>query len=162
MIASGKTFLAEQECIPVILSDEAEFPFQNVIDYTQISIKWPSSRIGRQLLDFLATIPGQISNLYLFPSLIRCICRHRTTKLLVCVSDEHIEQMIAHGRQIRCLWAYAPETEPCSAMQGIMWELQRKVRQFHLSAETFWLHNGSIVNRDLVEFNNWKLPVRLP
>ncbi|KAL9446510.1 hypothetical protein AB3S75_014220 [Citrus x aurantiifolia] len=121
------------ECIPVILSDEAEFPFQNVIDYTQISIKWPSSRIGRQLLDFLATIP-----------------------------DEHIEQMIAHGRQIRCLWAYAPETEPCSAMQGIMWELQRKVRQFHLSAETFWLHNGSIVNRDLVEFNNWKLPVRLP
>lgn len=121
------------ECVPVILSDEAEFPFQNVIDYTQISIKWPSSRIGRQLLDYLATIP-----------------------------DEHIEQMIAHGRQIRCLWAYAPETEPCSAMQGIMWELQRKVRQFHLSAETFWLHNGSIVNRDLVEFNNWKLPVRLP
>ncbi|KAJ0026311.1 hypothetical protein Pint_08007 [Pistacia integerrima] len=121
------------ECVPVILSDEAEFPFQNVIDYTQISIKLPSTHIGPQLLDYLASIP-----------------------------DEDIERMIAHGRQIRCLWVYAPESEPCSAMQGILWELQRKVRQFHLSAETFWLHNGSIVNRDLVEFTNWKLPLPLP
>ncbi|KAJ0085646.1 hypothetical protein Patl1_08160 [Pistacia atlantica] len=124
---------SEQECVPVILSDEAEFPFQNVIDYTQISIKLPSTYIGPQLLDYLASIP-----------------------------DEDIERMIAHGRQIRCLWVYAPESEPCSAMQGILWELQRKVRQFHLSAETFWLHNGSIVNRDLVEFTNWKLPLPLP
>ncbi|XP_068656981.1 uncharacterized protein [Aristolochia californica] len=27
------------ECVPVILSDQVELPFQNVIDYTQISIK---------------------------------------------------------------------------------------------------------------------------
>ncbi|KAF7816756.1 psbP domain-containing protein 4, chloroplastic [Senna tora] len=37
-------------------------------------------------------------------------------------------------------------------MRGIMWELQRKVRQFQQSAETFWLHNGSIVNRNLISF----------
>ncbi|KAK4859506.1 hypothetical protein QYF36_006658 [Acer negundo] len=121
------------ECVPVILSDQAEFPFQNVIDYAQISIKWPSHQIGPQLLEYLASIP-----------------------------DEDIERMIANGRQIKCLWVYAPESEPCSAMQGIMWELQRKVRQFHQSAETFWLHNGSVVNRDLVEFSNWKLPMPLP
>ncbi|CAK7346843.1 unnamed protein product [Dovyalis caffra] len=121
------------ECVPVILSDQAEFPFQNVIDYTQISIKWPSTRIGPELLEYLESIP-----------------------------DEDVERMIAVGRQVRCLWFYAPEFESCSAMQGIMWELQRKVRQFHQSAETFWLHNQTIVNRNLVEFSSWKPPMPLP
>lgn len=77
-------------------------------------------------------------------------------------ADEDIEAIIARGRQVRCMWVYASDSEPCSAMRGIMWELQRKVRQFHQSAETFWLHNGSIVNRNLVEFSKWKLPVPLP
>ncbi|KAI4337913.1 hypothetical protein L6164_016277 [Bauhinia variegata] len=121
------------ECVPVILSDQAELPFQNVIDYSQISIKWPSSRIGPQLLQYLESI-----------------------------SDEDIEAIIARGRQVRCLWVYASDSAPCSAMRGIMWELQRKVRQFHQSAETFWLHNGSFVNRNLVEFSKWELPVPLP
>ncbi|XP_007019373.2 PREDICTED: probable glucuronosyltransferase GUT1 [Theobroma cacao] len=121
------------ECVPVIISDQIELPFQNVIDYTQITIKWPATRIGPQLLEYLESIP-----------------------------DEVIVGMIARGRQVKCLWTYAPETEPCSAMHGILWELQRKVRVFHQSAETFWLHNGTIVNRDLVEFHNWKPPMPLP
>ncbi|XP_077224695.1 putative glycosyltransferase At5g25310 isoform X1 [Tasmannia lanceolata] len=120
------------ECVPVLLSDQVELPFQNVIDYTRISIKWPSTRSGSELLEYLESIP-----------------------------DEEIEGIIARGRQVMCLWVYAPESEPCSAMMSIMWELQRKVRQFHQSAETFWLHNGSIVNRNLVEFNNWKPPMPL-
>lgn len=77
-------------------------------------------------------------------------------------ADKDIEAIIARGRQVRCMWVYASESEPCSAMRGIMWELQRKVRQFHQSAETFWLHNGSFVNRNLVKFSKWKLPVPLP
>ncbi|KAG8633259.1 probable glucuronoxylan glucuronosyltransferase F8H isoform X1 [Manihot esculenta] len=121
------------ECVPVILSDQAELPFQNVIDYTYFSIKWPSTQIGHELLDYLESIP-----------------------------DEDVERMIARGRNIRCLWVYAPESELCSAMQGIMWELQRKVRQLHQSAETFWLHNRTIVNRNLVGFSSWKPPMPLP
>lgn len=121
------------ECVPVLLSDQVELPFQNVIDYTKISIKWPSTRIGAELLEYLEAIP-----------------------------DEEIERMIANGRRVRCLWVYAPDTEPCSAMSGIMWELQRKVRRFHQSVETFWLHNGSIVNRNLVEFHDWRPPMPLP
>lgn len=70
--------------------------------------------------------------------------------------------MISRGREVRCWWVYASDSEPCSAMRGIMWELQRKVRLFHQSAETFWLHNGSIVNRNLEQFSNWKLPMPLP
>lgn len=121
------------ECVPVVLSDRAELPFQNVVDFTQISIKWPSTRIGPELLDYLESIP-----------------------------DEEIEKMIARGRQVRCLWAYAPESEPCSAFNGILWELQRKVRHFHHSPETFWLHNRTVVNRDLVPFSQWKPPMPLP
>ncbi|CAA2977040.1 Hypothetical predicted protein [Olea europaea subsp. europaea] len=124
---------AEQECVPVILSDQVELPFQNIVDYRQISIKWPSTRIGPELLDYLESIP-----------------------------DNDIEDMIAQGRKVRCLWVYAPESESCSAFTGIMWELQKKVTQFHQSTETFWLHNGSIVNRDLVEFSKWKPPLPLP
>ncbi|KAG0476639.1 hypothetical protein HPP92_013480 [Vanilla planifolia] len=121
------------ECVPVILSDQIELPFQNVIDYTLISIKWPSTRIGPQLLEYLESIP-----------------------------DEVIENMISHGREVKCLWVYAPDTEPCSSMLGILLELQKKVRRFQQSAETFWLHNRSIVNRDLIEFHSWRTPLPLP
>jgi hypothetical protein len=44
--------------VPVILSDEVELPFQNVIDYSEISIKWPASRIGPELLAYLESIQG--------------------------------------------------------------------------------------------------------
>ncbi|KAL8115453.1 putative glucuronosyltransferase Os03g0107900 [Apium graveolens] len=121
------------ECVPVILSDQVELPFQNIVDYTQISIKWPSTRISRELLEYLESIP-----------------------------DKEIEGMIARGREVRCLWVYSPDSESCSAFTGILWELQRKVRQFHQSTETFWLHNGSVVNRNLMEFNKWKPPMPLP
>ncbi|CAA6667723.1 unnamed protein product [Spirodela intermedia] len=121
------------ECVPVILSDQVELPFQNIIDYSRISIKWPSTRIGIELLEYLQSIPY-----------------------------EAIEEMLANGRRVRCLWVYASETEPCSAMGAILWELQRKVRRFHQSTETFWLHNGSIVNRQLEAFQKWRTPVQLP
>ncbi|KAG6388605.1 hypothetical protein SASPL_150037 [Salvia splendens] len=97
------------ECVPVILSDQVELPFQDVVDYSQISIKWPSTRIGTQLLDYLESI-----------------------------SDTEIEEMIARGRRVsEVLMVYAQESEPCSAFSGILGELEKKVRQFHQSAETF-------------------------
>uniref|UniRef100_A0A803MIY5 Exostosin GT47 domain-containing protein n=1 Tax=Chenopodium quinoa TaxID=63459 RepID=A0A803MIY5_CHEQI len=88
------------ECVPVVLSDQVELPFQNVVDYTQISIKWPSTQIGPQLLEYLESIP-----------------------------EKEIENMISRGRQVRCLWAYAPDSQPCSAINGILWELQRKAAE---------------------------------
>ena len=42
----------------MLLSDEVELPFQNVVDYTEISIKWPSSKIGPELFQYLESIPG--------------------------------------------------------------------------------------------------------
>ncbi|XP_010534533.1 PREDICTED: probable glucuronosyltransferase Os03g0107900 isoform X2 [Tarenaya hassleriana] len=121
------------ECVPVILSDKVELPFQNVIDYSRVSIKWPSTRISTELLDYLASI-----------------------------SDKDIEGMIERGREIRCVFVYGGESEQCTAVDGILWELQRKIRHFQQSAETFWLHDGSVVNRDLVEFSRWRSPMPLP
>lgn len=118
------------ECVPVLLSDQVELPFQDVINYSQISIKWPSTHIGPKLLDYLKSIP-----------------------------DEMIEKLIEHGRRVRCLFVYAQESQACSAINGIFWELQKRIRRFHQSSETFWLHNGSVVNRDLVPFSDWKPPM---
>ncbi|XWS23613.1 hypothetical protein CRYUN_Cryun28dG0029900 [Craigia yunnanensis] len=150
------------ECVPVILSDQVELPFQNVIDYTQISIKWPSTLIGPELLEYLASIPGQIGYSLLLGALIILLSSITCLNFGVCFSDDVINQMIARGRQVKCMWVSSPDSEACYAMQAVMWELQRKVRQFHQSAEAFWLHNGSIVNGNLVEFTNWKPPMPLP
>lgn len=49
----------------MILSDEVELPFQNVLDYSEFSIKWPSSRINEELLSYLRSIPGTCPYLFL-------------------------------------------------------------------------------------------------
>lgn len=117
----------------MILSDEIELPYQNVLDYGEFSIKWPSSRINEELLAYLRSIP-----------------------------EYEIERMLARGRTVRCLFTYAPESEGCTAMTGILWELQRKVRVFHQHHHSFWLHNASLVNQDLVKFLDWIPPFPVP
>ncbi|CAK9233811.1 unnamed protein product [Sphagnum troendelagicum] len=60
------------------------------------------------------------------------------------LSNYDIERMIAAWDcAVRCLWIYVPENNGCSAMVGILWELQRKVHVFHQSHETFWTHKKS-------------------
>lgn len=54
-----RAIFLNQECVPVILSDQVELPFQDVVDYSKISIKLPSTSIGPQLLDYLGSIPGR-------------------------------------------------------------------------------------------------------
>lgn len=57
----------------MILSDEVELPFQNVIDYSEISIKWPSSRIGPELLGYLESIPGEnLSSFFFLLTVEKC------------------------------------------------------------------------------------------
>eukprot|EP00933_Yihiella_yeosuensis_P040382 TRINITY_DN34683_c0_g1_i1.p1 TRINITY_DN34683_c0_g1~~TRINITY_DN34683_c0_g1_i1.p1 ORF type:complete len:368 (+),score=46.53 TRINITY_DN34683_c0_g1_i1:76-1104(+) len=44
-------------CIPVILSDYLEVPFQEVVDWPALSIKWPEENVGPELLAHLRSIP---------------------------------------------------------------------------------------------------------
>ncbi|CAE7557875.1 unnamed protein product [Symbiodinium pilosum] len=44
-------------CIPVILSDFLDVPFQNVVDWPALSIKWPEDQVGPELLRYLRSIP---------------------------------------------------------------------------------------------------------
>lgn len=44
-------------CIPVILSDYFEMPFQDLVDWPALSIKWPADQVGLGLLDHLRSIP---------------------------------------------------------------------------------------------------------
>ncbi|CAE8629451.1 unnamed protein product [Polarella glacialis] len=44
-------------CVPVILSDFLEVPFQRAVDWPALSIKWPEDRVGPELLEHLRAIP---------------------------------------------------------------------------------------------------------
>lgn len=45
--------------------------------------------------------------------------------------DKRIEEMLARGRKLRCLWVYGPN------FSRILWELQKKTRQFHSQVKHF-------------------------
>ena len=86
-------------CIPVILSDDLEAPFQELLDWPQFSIKWPTERIG-DLYGYLKSIP--------VPEL-------RRLKRGV---DEH-----------SCWFDYYSEREGCNPFAAVMTLLRQRVAQ---------------------------------
>ena len=65
------------ECIPVLLSDMWELPFEDFIDYSGIVVKWPAHRITPKLLYYLRSIP-----------------------------DVVVDRMMRRIRELRCWWMY--------------------------------------------------------
>lgn len=52
-------------CVPVLLSDHYELPFEALFDVTQFVIKWPVTRIDESLHHFLANIPLEVVERYM-------------------------------------------------------------------------------------------------
>eukprot|EP00929_Paragymnodinium_shiwhaense_P090161 TRINITY_DN50359_c0_g1_i1.p1 TRINITY_DN50359_c0_g1~~TRINITY_DN50359_c0_g1_i1.p1 ORF type:complete len:621 (+),score=135.33 TRINITY_DN50359_c0_g1_i1:131-1993(+) len=51
-------------CVPVILSDHYEPPFDTLFDVTEFVIKWPMDRIDESLIQFLTNIPLDVVERY--------------------------------------------------------------------------------------------------
>ena len=51
-----ETFFAG--CVPVIISDAVRLPFQEFVDYSRVSIKWPEALIDDSLVEYLRSVPA--------------------------------------------------------------------------------------------------------
>merc|ERR550514_2077542 len=47
-------------CVPVILSDHLEVPFEALFDVTEFAIKWPVERIDESLYAYLQNLPLEV------------------------------------------------------------------------------------------------------
>lgn len=122
-----ESFLAG--CVPVILADDIELPFENLVDYSQFTIKWPMTRTNTEMLQFLRSL-----------------------------SHDIVQQMLDAGRAHRCLFVYHTSIEHCNAFSAVMYQLQTKVRRFHQSRELFWRQPGAYVDRAGQNISHWRPP----
>lgn len=52
-------------CVPVVLSDHWEFPFEDFLDVPSFVIKWPMAKVGDRLLELLQQIPDEVLDAYM-------------------------------------------------------------------------------------------------
>lgn len=126
-----ESFLAG--CIPVMLNDYLRFPFSKLIFYPSISVKWPEKQVGESLVAHLVSINNSLL--------------------------AHVHTQISKAA---CYFQYALPTDMCSAFTGLSTELRSRVTSTKSSPAVFWtLNQSSVVNDQLIEFENWELPVRV-
>lgn len=102
-------------CIPVILSDDFEVPFQGSVPWQDLSVKWPMHEVAHGLYDYLKSFTA-----------------------------DKLRDMKARVDEFACAFDFHSELRPpCSPYQHIMWELERK--RTLLAAEwepRFWNHDS--------------------
>jgi len=98
-------------CIPVILSDEVRLPFGDIVNWSEMSIRWPMKRADQSLYDYLWNF-----------------LKNQPGRMLA------MQQKIAEAR---CWFDYfATEEDPreCSPYIAILRTLSKRVHQMPLSS----------------------------
>eukprot|EP00873_Tetraselmis_striata_P033273 jgi/Tetstr1/453537/TSEL_040505.t1 len=95
-------------CIPVIIADEIEFPYENTMDWTQLTVKIAEKDVNR------------------------------TTEILRALPEEEIKRKQDAIAQVWKTVTYPNPSQPGDAFHMIMQELGRKKRAFKASSYTFW------------------------
>mmetsp|Transcript_144143 Transcript_144143/g.461480 ORF Transcript_144143/g.461480 Transcript_144143/m.461480 type:complete len:556 (+) Transcript_144143:63-1730(+) len=105
-------------CVPVVLSDFWELPFEDFLHLPSFVIKWPMSEVGDQLLSFLAALPDQVLEDYMESS-------RRNRCWYVYPPRLHEVDMEERADE---LYRVCPNLHEENAFTGIMRILERKQR----------------------------------
>jgi len=89
-------------CIPVLLSDGYTVPFEDFLDWTQFSIKWPMSQVREGLYEYLHKL--------LHEHWQRVQALHKGVRDVACWFDFHM-----------------PHSSKCSPYIGMMRQLRRRL-----------------------------------
>jgi len=95
-------------CIPVVIADEIEFPYENTMDWTQLTVK------------------------------IKETDAERTYEILKAIPEETIRAKQAAIDQVWRTVAWQQPTSPGDAFHAVLRDLGRKRRNFKASSFTFW------------------------
>ncbi|CAK9031777.1 Probable glucuronoxylan glucuronosyltransferase F8H (FRA8 homolog) (Protein FRAGILE FIBER 8 homolog) [Durusdinium trenchii] len=118
-------------CIPVMISDKWELPFEDFLDVTRFVIKWPSTQIGPQLIAYLRSLPDSTVQEYMDEAKkIRCWYFYPPKKLDV---RSHLQRQ--HG--------VCPEGMGQDAFRGIRRILRRRRRKSRTSTKAFYFKDAT-------------------
>ncbi|KAK3237865.1 hypothetical protein CYMTET_52094 [Cymbomonas tetramitiformis] len=95
-------------CIPVVISDDIEFPFEDFLPYDKFTIKLSEEQVVKRQ-DYVESTLREIP-------------------------QASLEQKLEQIREVREVFLY----DKGHALNGILWQLHRKKRRFTHSSTNFW------------------------
>jgi len=120
------------ECVPVILNDFYEPPFEPIVPVSDFVIKYPMKDLDDRFLDTLRSIPDELLEV-----MVARMQEHRCWYLWIPGLMDYDNIDLNKGKLNRI----CPEWKQKNAFMGVMRLLRRKVRvsKTGLAGTTFWL-----------------------
>jgi len=117
-------------CLPVLLNDEYEPPFETLLDIPQWLIKWPMRKVDDGLLDYLRSVPLSAQE-----AMLQNVARDRCWYVYPPSALDYEQTDLMNGK----LDSICPNWRTENAFFGVMRELQPKRRKSKTSFDTFYL-----------------------